>query len=579
MTDTIPSEPNNHSGLRPALDEALLMYRLAQSINAASTLQDIVEAVARLMPDCDGVLLNAFEHLDMDRASSIDIVAAAAVPPHIEPQLRYRIPVLPVLHALRGEPLWCFEDIHNDPRADPVTRQIYAELPTQALMAVPLFSGRRLWGLLMFNYANPRTFSDNERRLAAGIGDLVMAAANRIHSQQESAQASEETTFMYTLAASINAANTFQEVTDAVARLMPDCDGVFLNFWEHLDFEKSSYAEVTAGSNVPERLHFLLGKRMPNADWPIEAQIYRERMTVIEDVTLDPRVDPLSRDNWDEIGTRALLWLMLLKNGRNLGFLFFNYTQPHQFSDRDRRIALGISDLALAAIERIRLQMETVSALDETRRLNERIQHLAALEERTRLARELHDSVSQALYGIGLGAQTARRALDHDPQMVRESIEYVLALAEAALTEMRALIFELRPETLETEGLATALAKQGASLQARHGISVVSEFCEEPALTLLQKQNLYRIAREAMHNVVKHANATRIIVRMRLEQGQLVLEVIDDGRGFRPDQDFPGHLGLASIRERVLQLRGKLEIGSAPGSGTRIVVMLPLSPA
>ncbi|MBK9124007.1 MAG: hypothetical protein IPM16_12955 [Chloroflexi bacterium] len=559
--------------------EALLMYQLAQDINAAKTLQDVVEAAAKLMPDCDGVMMNAFENMNFDGATYIEIIATAAVPAHIAPLLRQRIPVLPIIDRLREYPLWWIEDIQGitgHSTVDPVTREIYEDLPTQALIAVPLSSNSTLWGLMMFNYAQPRAFTEDEKRLALGIGELVMSASNRILAQQETALVTEEATFMYTLAANINAANTFQGITDAVAQLMPDCDGVFLNMWEHHDFESSTYSEILAGSNVPKRLEFLLGQKMYVAAWPIENRIFREPMTVIEDVATDPMVDPLSRQNWDEIGTRALLWLMFLKGGRNIGYLFFNYTKPHTFSERDRRIALGISSLAMAALERVRSQMETVAALDETRRLNEQIQRLAALEERTRLARELHDSVSQALYGIGLGAQSAQRALDReDSHALRESLDYVLMLVEAGLTEMRALIFELRPETLETEGLMTALAKQCASIQARHGIRVDADLCAEPQLSIAHKEHLYRIARETLHNVIKHANASHITLRICSAGGVLTLDVIDNGTGFDARQTFPGHLGLASIRERVAALGGSLHIDSAPEHGTHVCVTLP----
>src|SRR5439155_18463279 len=102
---------------------------------------------------------------------------------------------------------------------------------------------------------------------------------------------------------------------------------------------------------------------------------------------------------------------------------------------------------------------------------------LAREEERRRLARELHDSVSQALYGISLGAHAARTALERDTEQVAEPLDYILMLAEAALAEMRALIFELRPESLETEGLVSALTKQAAALHARHAITIVTDLC------------------------------------------------------------------------------------------------------
>ena len=108
----------------------------------------------------------------------------------------------------------------------------------------------------------------------------------------------------------------------------------------------------------------------------------------------------------------------------------------------------------------------------ELRRLYEQAQELAALQERQRLARELHDSVSQVLYGISLGAHATREALESEPQQARASLDYVIGLAEAGLAEMRALLFELRPESLEAEGLVVALTKQVAVLQSRYKLSV-----------------------------------------------------------------------------------------------------------
>jgi signal transduction histidine kinase len=136
------------------------------------------------------------------------------------------------------------------------------------------------------------------------------------------------------------------------------------------------------------------------------------------------------------------------------------------------------------------------------------------------------------------------------------------------------LIFELRPESLETEGLAVALAKQGASIQARHGIEVQIELCDEPELMLSAKENLYRVAREALHNVVKHAGATRVTLRMRYDENRLQLDVIDNGVGFETQKDFPGHLGLHSMRERVMQLGGQISIESKLGEGTQLTVVM-----
>jgi len=201
---------------------------------------------------------------------------------------------------------------------------------------------------------------------------------------------------------------------------------------------------------------------------------------------------------------------------------------------------------------------------------------VATLEERQRLARELHDSVSQALYGIALGARTARTQLERDPAKVAEPLDYVLSLAEAGLAEMRALIFELRPESLQNEGLLGALTKVSDAVRTRHKLDIVTSFCSEPDISLDAKEMLYRITQEAIYNVIKHASATRIEITLMMKDGKLILEVRDNGKGFDPQGSFPGHLGLQSMRERVANCNGELLIISQPGQGTTVKVELAL---
>ena len=205
------------------------------------------------------------------------------------------------------------------------------------------------------------------------------------------------------------------------------------------------------------------------------------------------------------------------------------------------------------------------------------IQERTVLEERQRLARELHDSVSQALYGISLGVNTALTLFDTDRPRVLEALNYALSLTHAGLTEMRALIFELRPESLEVEGLIVALTKQVEALRVRHGIEVALSLCDEPDAPLAAKETLYRIAQEALQNAVKHARADRLDVRLIRELEDLKLEACDNGVGFDPLAAYPGHLGLRSMRERAQRAGGSLDIVSAPGRGTQIRARIPFA--
>ncbi|MBV9898413.1 MAG: PAS domain-containing protein, partial [Chloroflexi bacterium] len=232
-----------------------------------------------------------------------------------------------------------------------------------------------------------------------------------------------------------------------------------------------------------------------------------------------------------------------------------------------RGVCQDITARKMEEAERIQLQ-ERERVASEAR---------AALEERQRLARELHDSVSQALYGIALGSQTALAALqdDGDAGSAENAISYVHRLAEAAITEMRALIFELRPESLEKDGLVAALERQVASLRARHGLDVDAVLPVEPTVSVDKKEALYRIAQEALNNAVKHSHAHAVRLGLRASNGHVVLEVVDDGVGFDPSTPYVGHLGLVSMQERAAAAGGTLSITSEAGRGARVVADVP----
>lgn len=198
----------------------------------------------------------------------------------------------------------------------------------------------------------------------------------------------------------------------------------------------------------------------------------------------------------------------------------------------------------------------------------------AVVEERLHLSRELHDSVSQALFGIVLGAQAIKNSA-HNPQQTEEAAEYVLHLAESGLAEMRTLIFELRPESLESEGLLASLRKQIEALARRYKLEIHLEGNEEPQLDTATKHETYRIIMESLHNVVKHAQASECQVILRQFPGEYQLLVKDNGRGFDPRQVPPDRMGLSSMRERILQLGGRMDISSVPGEGTQVAAWFP----
>jgi signal transduction histidine kinase len=234
----------------------------------------------------------------------------------------------------------------------------------------------------------------------------------------------------------------------------------------------------------------------------------------------------------------------------------------------------ALTTFCLAAIvsERRRAALELAEA---QRREGER----AALE-RQRIARDLHDSVSQSLFSTTLHVRTAQRALALEgldaTGPVGQELSEVGQLTRGALAEMRALILELRPGALAEEGLVAALTKQASALSAREGLVIEVDGPDErlPLGPEVEEQ-LYRLGQEALANVVKHAGASSATVRIAAEEETVLVEVSDDGRGFDPAAVGPEHFGLRSMRGRVADLGGRLEVMSAPGRGTVLRVEVP----
>jgi signal transduction histidine kinase len=199
------------------------------------------------------------------------------------------------------------------------------------------------------------------------------------------------------------------------------------------------------------------------------------------------------------------------------------------------------------------------------------------LEERARIARELHDSVSQTLYAITLAATRARKLLGRNESREAQGIiDDVLRLATSGQSELRALLTDIRSEQLTSEGLVDALERLVADVGARHALEIRLTATREPDVPAAIREALVMIAREALHNVVRHSGARRVDMTLELQCGQLVLLINDDGRGFDPATPRPGHFGLQSMRERATAIGGSLGLNSAVGLGAQLRVSIPL---
>jgi signal transduction histidine kinase len=282
-----------------------------------------------------------------------------------------------------------------------------------------------------------------------------------------------------------------------------------------------------------------------------------------------PLVVPDIFTNWPHLkfdglaATPAYVGVPIHLEGNVLGVLsLFTQTLDH-FSADDIVLLAAMADHVGSAVERVRL--------------SQRAEQTAVMEERQRLARELHDSVTQSLYSLVLFAEAGHDAIQAG--RLAQLDQYLGQLgktAQQALREMRLLIYELRPLALMQAGLVEALRQRLETVERRAGLEPQLQVDLPVELPVPVEVGLYRISQEALNNVLKHSQAGRVSVFLSANNSSLRLEVADNGRGFAPEcLQEKGGFGLATMRERAEKLGGMLQIISQPGRGTQIIVTLP----
>lgn len=267
-----------------------------------------------------------------------------------------------------------------------------------------------------------------------------------------------------------------------------------------------------------------------------------------------------SREFMRDAGIHSHLCVPLKIKDKVIGVMSAASDQVYAFDKGDEVILQILSNQVSVAIENARLY-------DQAR-------HLAVLDERQRLSRELHDSVTQSLYGISLYAQAARGNINAGQvEQAGAYLEDIQNTAQESLADMRLLIYELRPPILDKEGLVAALQHRLISVEDRARIKSSIQSNLGGRLPAEVEECLYQITREALNNIIKHARARNVSIRIQKESESVLIEISDDGVGFEPETARrAGSLGLVNMQELALSRGWRLEIESSPGNGTRIIV-------
>jgi two-component system nitrate/nitrite sensor histidine kinase NarX len=362
----------------------------------------------------------------------------------------------------------------------------------------------------------------------------------------------------------LNSRRSFEEILDYIVlearNLLGAGAGVIYRALEDegvilVDAASGAPQELVQLGNLPtypEAVNWALLERKPYAVADFEQR-------VITDLTAgaDGLNPVLVR--WKEIVRahyRAYLIIPLVIKDELYGALALYYPQPREFTEEDIGLGMALGDQVALAIENARLR--------------DQVEQSAVLSERSRLARDLHDAVTQTLFSSSLIAEVIPRLLESHPEEGRKRLEELRQLTRGALAEMRTLLLELRPATLEEADLHELFPHLADAFQGRARIPVrllIEGQCDIPAQV---KIAFYRIAQEALNNVAKHAMAQEALLQVRCEDHYVEMLIADDGQGYDPSQVPADHMGLGIMKERAQDVGVELEINSEIGKGTRV---------
>ena len=257
-------------------------------------------------------------------------------------------------------------------------------------------------------------------------------------------------------------------------------------------------------------------------------------------------------------GMSSWMWVPLAVKGRIIGGVGVAHETRDYFTSHQADLALSVANQA--AISMVNAE------------LNKQAQDFAVLEERQRLAHNLHDAINQSLFSAGLIAEVLPRLWERDQEEARRSLEDLRRLTRGAMAEMRALLAELRPSTLTDAELGDLLRLLGNSFTGRTNVPARVTVVGQGVLPANVQVAIYRICQEALNNILKHAKANQVEISLQHEENAIELRIRDNGHGFDPEQTPSGHYGLSIMRERAEGVGAQLSIVSRPGRGTELII-------
>lgn len=473
------------------------------------------------------------------------------------------------------------------------------ELADHSVLGVPIRWGDKMIGFFGIGAESSQHFNERDAETLELFGKYAAIAIHNANLFETSEHALDEMRLLYATSQRISLAADVDEVISAYLDQVAEHGRYICNVCLYeFDARDQRTAVVVRGRWTPDQGSQRFEERMPYSRDALDPLLDAGQTVTISDVRTDPRVTTYLREMQVREGRPALAMSPLMIRGQRIGVVVLSYPGVHQWTEASLWPYQATAAQLATAIDN-RMQQGLLS---------ERAQQLAVLQERQRLARELHDSVTQLIFSTTLIAQSIAPAWKRDPLEGQSRVDRLLELSQTALREMRSLLFELHlgddvknaastltgSERVDQYGLLDALRLLAGDF-SNEGIHINIEAQDYPPihfnlettenfrLNPAIEESIYRIAQEALNNAIKHACARQVIIQVDGSKPKaLSLSIKDDGVGFIPgadgikDKSEEGGFGMNTMRERAEELGGHIQVISAPGKGTTIEVTIPL---
>ncbi|MEA4907502.1 MAG: GAF domain-containing protein [Anaerolineaceae bacterium] len=555
-------------------DELETLLTIQQAITSRLDLSDVLTLIAEAAQRLTSAQLSLLYVLD---GADLRI---AAVSGQINPDdlIGYHIPVN---HSVAGLSIKTSHAIAiQDVRREDA--RLYREAvkrfgDVRSYMTVPLISGTRPLGVIaVADQSEAVLEADRLRVLGMLASSAVIGLENaRLYQEQQDRRLEAESRHqmaegLRVMLAILNSTRSMDEILDYIVKHVSgrllDCQAMAIYSVQ----PHSQALAVQAAHGLPASLM--------DASYLLKAQdTVRRAVSTRQPVALADAAEILEDETslematteWSLVGqlvTYFQSWLAvpLIVKGEIYGAVLMYYRQRQSFSEEQIGLATAFCDQVALAIENARLRMQAERA--------------AVLAERNRLARELHDAVSQTLLSTSLIAEVLPRLWDKNQAEGRRRLEELRQLTRGALAEMRTLLFELRPSALMEARLGDLFKHLTQAISSRTGIPIALTIEGDRILPPDVQVALYRITQEALNNVAKYANPSQTSVKLRCCPDQVMIAICDNGCGFDPGCVSSEHLGLKIMYERAAAVQASLKLTSKPGCGTQIEVVWPESP-